>query len=162
MESTLMKYEALSASQRSQVQQIELLDEQKTTFGDIHGALHGLTARPFPDIQGYVLLVEDVPRGFFLLKRRTLLPAWAQGRTATLHALIIDHRYQGLGLGHTCLRLLPTVVPDLWPEIEQLMLTVHPTNHAALALYQAAGWAFSDDTVIAAAGFERRMVRRLP
>lgn len=161
MNSSLMKYEALSALQLQQVLQIDLRPEQKTMVGDIHGGLHALSARPVADIQGYVLLVEEVPRGFFLLKRRSLLPPWARGRTATLHALMIDRRYQGFGLGRTCLQKLPECVSNLWPEIEHLMLAVHPDNHPAIALYQALGWTFREDPATPAEGFERQMILKL-
>lgn len=161
MESTLLKYESLSALQRQQVLEIELLDVQKALVGDAHGALHALTARPAADIQGYALLIDDVPRGFFLLKRRTLLPRWAEGRTATLHAVMIDRRYQGLGLGRECLERLPALTKDLWPDIEQLMLAVDLSNQAAYTLYQALGWQESGDADRTTTGYERRMVRKL-
>lgn len=153
-----MKYQALSALQHQQLQQIELQPAQKTFVGDIHGALHGLTARPLSDLQAYVLLVEEIPRGFFLLKRGSLLPPWAQGQAATLHALMIDRRYQRLGLGESCVRRLPELVAELWPDIKQLMLAVRPTNHAAVALYQALGWSYSDDEARSPGHDERRMV----
>ncbi|WP_133750571.1 N-acetyltransferase [Pseudomonas sp. LP_7_YM] len=164
MKSSLMKYQALSALQREQVEQIELQPWQKVVAGDIHGALHSLTARPLADIQGYVLLIDDVPRGFFLLKRRVLLPLWAQeapGTTATLHALIIDQRYQRRGLGEACLRQLPEQVLQLWPDIEQLMLAVHPTNQVARALYLSLGWREDGNATRTADGYETRMTRRL-
>jgi len=161
MKNLLMKYEALSAVQHQQVQQIELLDEQKACMGGIHGGLHALTARPRADIQGYVLLVADVPRGFFLLKRRSLLPPWAREQTATLHGLMIDRRHQGLGLGKACVQALPELIADLWPEIEHLMLAVDPGNAAALKLYHASGWTFSDDMPPLATNVERQMIRAL-
>ena len=161
MNSTLMKYQALSALQHQQLLQIELLDEQRTTFGDIHGALHPLTAHPASDIQGFVLLVDDVPRGFFLLKRRSLLPLWAKDQTATLHGLLIDRRFQGARLGSTCVQNLPELALELWPEIERLMLAVHPANEAALRLYQGAGWVFNSEEPKLAEDSERLMTRNL-
>jgi ribosomal protein S18 acetylase RimI-like enzyme len=161
MESSLMPYESLSPQQHLQVLNIALTDEQNAHFGDLHGVLHALTARPPSDIQGFVLLVEAVPRGLFLLKRRRLLPPWAHGNTATLHALMIDHRYQGLGLGKHCLQKLPGLVRSLWPDTEQLMLAVETGNARAFSLYQTLGWRLCDDAHQPAAGFERRMVLKL-
>lgn len=161
MKNRVTTYEALSVEQRQQVLQIELADEQKRSVGDIHGVLHALTARPSSDIQGFALLVDDVPRGFFLLKRRSLLPQWARGRTATLHGLMIDRRYQGLGLGAACMGELPALALCLWPDVERLMLAVAPDNRRALALYRAWGWVFSDEPADAAGG-ERLMSRHLP
>ncbi|WP_296261027.1 MULTISPECIES: GNAT family N-acetyltransferase [unclassified Pseudomonas] len=161
MKITLIKYQALSALQGQQVLQIGLPDTQKKMVGDIHGGLHVLSARPSSDIQGCVLLVDEVPRGFFVLKRRSLLPPWAQGRTATLHALMIDQHYQGLGLGKACLHRLPQWVSELWPEIEQLKLAVHPANQTALGLYQALGWTLIDHPATPAEGSELQMLLRL-
>nr|GEZ30648.1 hypothetical protein [Tanacetum cinerariifolium] len=93
--------------------------------------------------QGFVLLIDELPRGFFLLKRRTLLPDWALQQsdvTTTLHALMIDRRFQGQGLGKRCLQALPELTQALWPDTEQLMLAVDAGNHAARELYRAQGW----------------------
>lgn len=162
MKSILKKYETLSALQRQQVLEIELLGEQKTLVGDAYGAVHGLTARPASDIQGYALLVDDVARGFFLLKRRSLLPRWANGQTVTLHGLMIDRRYQGRGLGKNCLEQLPDLVRELWPETRQLMLAVDLGNTTAHALYRSLGWQDYGDADRALVGFERRMLLKLP
>jgi len=154
----LIRHEQLSARQREQVLSIELLPEQISLVGDAYGALHALSARPASDIQGFVLVVDEVPRGFFLLKRRSLLPRWAAGQTATLHALMIDRRFQRLGLGRRCVELLPGLVRELWPEVTQLMLAVAPENQAAHALYRTLGWLDDGDADRSATGFERRMV----
>ncbi|MFK3970570.1 GNAT family N-acetyltransferase [Pseudomonas sp. NPDC087358] len=161
MKSTVIRHEQLSPLQHQQLLEIELLSEQKTLVGDAYGAVHTLTARPACDIQGYVLLIEDVPVGFFLLKRRSLLPRWADGPTATLHALMIDRRYQGLGLGRTCVGMLPGLVRGFWPDIEQLMLAVDLGNLPARALYQSLGWQECGDADRTRTGFERRMVLSL-
>jgi GNAT superfamily N-acetyltransferase len=162
MNSILKKYETLSALQRQQVLEIELLGEQKSLVGDAYGAVHGLTARPTSDIQGYALLVDGVARGFFLLKRRSLLPRWANGQTVTLHGLMIDRRYQGRGLGKSCLERLPDLVHELWPETRQLMLAVDLGNTTAHRLYRSLGWQDYGDADRALAGFERRMLLKLP
>lgn len=161
MKSILKKYETLSAVQRQQVLEIELLDEQKTLVGDAYGAVHALTARPASDIQGYALLIDDVARGFFLLKRRSLLPRWANGQTVSLHGLMIDRRYQGLGLGKSCLERVPDLVRELWPDTRQLMLAVDLGNTTAHALYRSLGWQDDGDADRVLSGFERRMVFKL-
>jgi GNAT superfamily N-acetyltransferase len=158
MKNRVIPYETLSAEQHRQLVQIELTPEQRSQSGDIHGALHALTARCSADLQGYTLLVDDVPRGFFLLKRRSMLPPWAEGKTATLHGLMIDRDVQGQGLGRVCMAALPDLVANLWPEVERLMLAVHPDNVAAQVLYQTSGWVFSGDASVTVDGTERPMV----
>ena len=143
MRFALTPYESLSPAQQRQLLDIELLPEQIRHVGDIHGGLHTLTARPVTDRQGFVVLIDDIPRGFFVLKRRSLLPDWARHSarvTTTLHALMIDRRFQGLGLGKQCLGALPGLAQALWPETEQLMLAVEVGNHPAHQLYLSLGW----------------------
>lgn len=162
MKIRLMTIESLTPVQRTQLEAIALLESQRSLAGDVFGALHTLTSLPVSDIQGYAVLVHEVPRGIFVLKRRTLLPTWAEGCTATLHALMIDHRVQGAGLGRYCLQQLPELATSLWPELEQLMLAVDPDNHVAYELYKSLGWRDAGDAHRTSRGFERRMALRLP
>lgn len=143
MDVALTRYESLSPGQHDQLLDLALTQQQIRHVGDIHGGLHTLTARPVADRQGFVLLIDELPRGFFLLKRRTLLPDWALQQsdvTTTLHALMIDRRFQGQGLGKRCLQALPELTRALWPDTEQLMLAVDAGNHVARELYRAQGW----------------------
>ncbi len=160
MHFALTRHESLSPTQQRQLLEIELLPEQIRHVGDIHGGLHTLTARPVADRQGFVLLMDDIPRGFFVLKRGSLLPDWARERehvTTTLHALMIDRRFQGQGLGKQCLRALPAVARDLWPDTAQLMLAVEAGNHPARQLYLALGWQALPERDADQPGFERLM-----
>lgn len=160
----LTPYQSLSPTQQRQLLDIELLPEQIRHVGDIHGGLHTLTARPVVDRQGFVLLIDDIPRGFFVLKRRSLLPDWACDRpriTTTLHALMIDKGFQGLGLGKQCLRALPELTQELWPDTEQLMLAVEAGNHLARQLYLALGWQELPESDPTNASFERLMLLTL-
>lgn len=164
MHFALTRHESLSPTQQHQVLEIELLPEQIRHVGDIYGGLHTLTARPVADRQGFVLLIDDIPRGFFILKRRSLLPDWARGHTratTTLHALMIDKRFQGLGLGKQCLRALPELTRALWPDTEQLMLAVEVGNNPAYQLYLSLGWQDLPGSDSDHASFERLMLLTL-
>lgn len=164
MHFALTRHESLSPMQQRQLLEIELLPEQIRHVGDIYGGLHTLTARPVADRQGFVLLIDDIPRGFFVLKRNSLLPEWAHESasvTTTLHALMIDRRFQGQGLGKQCLRALPGLTQALWPETEQLMLAVEAGNHPARQLYLALGWQELPERDPDQPGFERMMLLTL-
>lgn len=161
MHFALTRYESLSRAQQCQLLDIELLPEQIRHVGDIHGGLHTLTARPVADRQGFVLLVDDIPRGFFVLKRRSLLPEWARDQasiTTTLHALMIDRRFQGKGLGRQCLDALPALAQALWPDTAQLMLAVEAGNHPARQFYLALGWQALPEGEADRVSFERLML----
>lgn len=152
-----MNYHQLSHAQRQQLECLQVLPEQLPYSGDIYCALNTLLVRPSPNLEGFVLLIDDQPSGFFLLKRGDFLPHWAEPNAATLHALQIDHRLQGQGLGTLCLQALPDVVRHTWPEIAQLMLSVDADNQPAIKLYRGQGWVDSGEAYRGRVGFERRM-----
>lgn len=140
---------------------LELPHAQKMFAGDIFGALHTLGSASDDHIRGFALLIDDSPRGFFLLKRGPLLPPWADADAVTLHALMIDVEWQGRGLGKHCLQGLPGLVQGVWPQVRQLMLSVDPENQPAIQLYLKLGWIDSGTAYRGRSAYERRMVLAL-
>lgn len=157
----VVNYQALTATQRQQLEQLEVLPEQLPYSGDIYCALNTLLVRPSLDIAGFVLLVSDEPKGFFLLKRGDCLPHWAQQGSATLHALQVDRRVQGKGLGKAFLQAMPEAIRLTWPDVQQIMLSVDADNRPALNLYKGLGWVDTGEAYKARVGFERRLALRL-
>jgi len=153
----IVNYQTLTAAQRKQLDELEILPEQLPFSGDIYCALNTLLVRPTADIEGFVLLVDDQPVGFFMLKRGAFLPQWAANGSATLHALQIDHRVQGQGLGKAFLQGLPGAIHETWPDIEQVMLSVDADNLPALNLYLAQGWVDTGEAYKGRIGYERRL-----
>lgn len=154
----VVNYPTLTAAQREQLDQLEILPEQLPFSGDIYCALNTLLVRPTADIEGFVLLLDDQPVGFFMLKRGAFLPQWAAEGSATLHALQIDRRVQGQGLGKAFLQGLPEAVEKIWPDIKQLMLSVDAENLPALNLYISQGWIDTGEAYKGRIGYERRLV----
>jgi GNAT superfamily N-acetyltransferase len=103
----LTPYPDLSPLQLQQLLEIEIRPEQKMYSGDVDTALYTLLGCPDDDIQGFALLVSEVPRAFLLLKHGRFVPHWAHPQAATLHALQVHWRLQGRGLGRACLEALP-------------------------------------------------------
>ncbi|KTB69763.1 MULTISPECIES: GNAT family N-acetyltransferase [Pseudomonas] len=162
MQTRLVGYHDLNASQRQQLEHLEVTQEQMQFSGDIYTALNTLLVNPNPNVCGFVLLGDDKPVGFFLLKRGDCLPNWAQETlAATLHALQIDHREQGKGLGKACLQALPAALRLKWPDITHLMLSVDADNSAAIGLYAGQGWVDTGEAYRGRIGFERRLVLTL-
>ena len=152
---------ALRAVQREELELLELPHAQKLFAGDIFGALNTLVSASEEHVRGFALLVDDTPRGFFLLKRGRLLPPWADDDAATLHALMVDVEWQGRGLGKHCLQGLPELVQAVWPQVRQLMLSVDPENQPAIQLYSKLGWVDSGTAYRGRSAYERRMVLAL-
>ena len=161
MQTRLVGYHELSESQQRQLEQLEVQLEQQPYCGDIHVALNALLVRPNPNIQGFVLLADEKPAGFLMLKRDDCLPHWAHAGAATLHALQIDYRLQGQGLGKACLQALPATLHETWPDIDQVMLSVDADNLPAMGLYTSQGWSDTGEAYRGRIGFERRMALRV-
>ena len=157
MNSRLCIYEELTPRQCEQLRDIQVHPEQMAFCGDIASALHFLPRHTHPAIKGMVLLSDERPVAFLLLKRQPLLAHWADADSATLHALQVDKRVQGQGLGKACLNALPQMLQHLWPEIRQVMLSVSVFNTGALTFYLSQGWIEDGEAYRG----ERRLVLRL-
>lgn len=153
----LCTYEDLSADQRLQLLKIQVHPEQLPFCGDIECALYSFPASPHAAIKGFVLLADESPVAFLLLKRTPFLAHWAAPQSATLHAFQVDKRFQGQGLGKTCLHLLAQQLPQHWPEITHIMLSVSPSNTTAINLYKRQGWIEGGEAYQG----ERRLIRAL-
>lgn len=158
MNTRLCAYDLLTPEQRVQLHEVRVHAEQIAFCGTVESALHALPRQGHPAITAFVLLADDRPVAFLLLKRQPLLAHWADADSATLHALQVDERFQGRGLGKICLHALPEAVRQIWPEIRQLMLSVSPLNACALAFYLSQGWVECGEAYRG----ERRLVFRLP
>lgn len=154
----VVSYQTLTETQRQQLDLLEVLPEQLPFSGDIYCALNTLLVRPSPDVLGFALLVDEQPLGFCLIKRGAFLPHWAAPGSTTLHALQIDYRAQGKGLGKAFLQGLPAALRDEWPEVELVMLSVDAENVAALNAYLGQGWVDTGEAYKGRIGYERRLV----
>lgn len=161
MQIELVCYQDLTSVQRQQLTHIKVQDAQKSYSGDIDGALNSLLVNATADIRGFALMADEQPVGFLLLKRGIYLPAWADADAATLHALQIDRRMQGHGLGKACMQALPSAARRVWPDIKQLMLSVDAENTTALGLYLSQGWVDTGEAYRGRIGYERRLVLKL-
>ncbi len=157
MQTRLVAYEVLNAVQQQQASAIEVHPEQLPFCGDMYCALNTLLVNPSPGVKGFALLADDIPVAFLLLKRPPCLPHWADRRSATLHALQVDRRQQGLGFGKACLQALPAAAKQAWPEIQALELSVDTDNVAAMGLYLGLGWVDGGQAYKGRVGYERRL-----
>ncbi len=157
----LTPYPDLSPDQLYQLMDIEIRPEQKQYSGDVDMALYTLLGCMDGEIRGFALLVEEVPKAFLLLKHGRYVPEWADPQAVTLHALQVDWRMQGRGLGRACLEGLPEAARAAWPGVKQLELSVDADNVAGVGLYKALGWVDRGEAYRGRIGFERRFVLEL-
>lgn len=161
MNPVLVPYASLSARQVATLRELRVRPEQLKACGSIDSALYTLQASPSQAVSGWALMHDHQPRAFLLLLRAPCLPGWAAPSSALVMSLQVDHRYQGQGLGKACVQALPQAARGLWPEIDRLTLSVAPSNHAALGLYQAQGWVDCGPGHRAPVGYERQLVLQL-
>ncbi len=157
----LTPYPELSPVQLQQLMEIEIRPEQKQYSGNVDMALYTLLGCTDGEIRGFALLVDEVPKGFLLLKHGRFVPEWADSKAATLHALQVDRRMQGRGLGRACLEGLPDAARGAWPGVQQLELSVDADNAAGIGLYKALGWQDRGQAYRGRIGYERRYVLAL-
>ncbi|WP_191487290.1 MULTISPECIES: GNAT family N-acetyltransferase [unclassified Pseudomonas] len=157
MRTSLVDYLTLAPAQREQLLLIQVDAAQKEFSSDITHGLSVLHAHKGNDVKGFVLLADEHPVGFLLLKRPPASPAWASGSVCTLHGLQVDKSYQGQGLGRACMQAVPAAVRATWPGTSHLMLMVDADNDAARGLYLKQGFVDSGETFHGRVGEERRL-----
>jgi len=136
----IVRWEELSPSQKIDVENLKISDQQIEYAGPIHRAVDACASDLSGDIQGAAIFDGDVIVGFLVLKRRSSSPNWALPGAAVISALRIDSRYQGLGLGTAALRYLPEWLLTHWTDTTSIMLSVDEENNAGRRSYAKAGW----------------------
>lgn len=139
-ESQIIVVEAVDASNRHAVLQLDVSPQQRSYVGAIVDLLVGaehcgdgdtLTFRHGPDYVGYCRLDAHARS---VAGRDFELPARG------LRGFFIDARWQGRGLGSQALQALLAWLPVHDRATRLLVLTVNCGNEAALALYRRAGF----------------------
>ncbi|MGV2883673.1 GNAT family N-acetyltransferase [Paenibacillus taichungensis] len=88
-----------------------------------------------------VILNEETPVGFFILhKNSEYVEERDTSRTILVRALSITLEHQGNGYALTAMRELPTLVKQLDPKVDEIILAVNEGNIAAQRLYLKAGF----------------------
>ncbi|WP_423418642.1 GNAT family N-acetyltransferase [Fictibacillus nanhaiensis] len=79
---------------------------------------------------GWFALYTDQSGNMYTTNRQAIL----------LKSFSIDARFQKRGLALDSLRLLPKIVKQQYKDKNEILLTVHETNDAAISLYRKAGF----------------------
>jgi ribosomal protein S18 acetylase RimI-like enzyme len=80
----------------------------------------------------YLALDDDEPVG--------VVAVVSMGDDAQLRHVAIDHRRQGEGFGRLLLDAVVAAIRRSQPACRSVVLTTHPANEIALALYESAGF----------------------
>jgi len=88
-----------------------------------------------------LILLDNEVVGFFILDGRTNVNHYTNNRNAVIFkSFSIDIRFQGRRLGEQSLKVLPIFTKKMIADKDEIILTVHHTNIAAISLYRKCGF----------------------
>ncbi|WP_413376586.1 GNAT family N-acetyltransferase [Paenibacillus taichungensis] len=94
-----------------------------------------------PNKYPVLILNDETPVGFFILhKNSEYVEERDTSRTILVRALSITLEHQGNGFALAAMRELPTLVKQLDPKVNEIILAVNEGNIAAQKLYLKAGF----------------------
>lgn len=111
-----------------------------------------------PDGVHPVVIVNDVPVGFFLLHDTERVKSYTDNPNALLlSAFSINYPAQGSGYAKSALQQLPEYVRHYFTDKQQVVLSVNLKNEAAFSLYQTVGFADTGRRMTGPVGEQRIM-----
>lgn len=129
---------ALTHFDRATVVHLELEPKQEEFVEPLDAGFSNLRT-PQVEHPFSVAVGNDVV-GFFILREKGALPAWAPPGVITLHNFRIGRSYQGKGYGKLAIRLAVQWILKNRRCIDRLMLAVNVRNVAARQLYLSSGF----------------------
>ncbi|WP_226536717.1 GNAT family N-acetyltransferase [Fictibacillus halophilus] len=112
--------------------------------------------------QPFVICSEGHVVGWFALYTDSSGNIYTNNKKAILlKSLSIDSRHQKKGYALEALRALPNVVKEQYKDKDEIILTVHDTNMAAINLYKKAGFIYKDEDYDGEYGIELIFHHRL-
>jgi RimJ/RimL family protein N-acetyltransferase len=112
--------------------------------------------------QPFVICSEGLIVGWFALYTDRSGNIYTENETAILlKSFSIDARHQKKGYALEALRLLPALVKEQYKDKDEIILTVHDTNMAAINLYKKAGFTYENEDYDGEYGIEMIFHHRL-
>lgn len=150
----------LSSAQIEKVRRLKVSAKQAEFGGSFEHSLDTCLRGSCETLRGYCFLQQGAFVGMVILKRPASSPHWVPADAVSLHALKIDWRLQGFGLGRKALELAARMAISSWPDARQLVLAVDADNTAAVTLYRRFGMQDSGPVYRGRIGHEHRMSKR--
>jgi GNAT superfamily N-acetyltransferase len=132
---------AIGVADRSAIARLELDPEQEQFAGSVDAIFDELQSSRHPELEHpFAILARGAPVGFFILREKHAVPAWATPDVITLHSFRICRALQGQGYGRAGTALAIAWVRKNRPSVKQLMLAVNARNLRAKRLYLDCGF----------------------
>jgi cysteine synthase A len=119
-----------------------LLDPEQEPFaGSVDAIFDELQDSRHPDHEHpFAIVAQGETAGFFILREKQAVPAWAPQGAVTLHSFRVCRACQGRGYGRAGTALAVAWVRQNRPDVKQLMLAVNARNQVAKAVYLSCGF----------------------
>ncbi|WP_353646851.1 GNAT family N-acetyltransferase [Mesorhizobium sp. WSM2239] len=131
----------VAGSDRAAIARLLLDPEQEQFAGSVDPIFDELQDSLHPDLEHpFAIVVRDETVGFFILREKKAVPAWAPQDVVTLHSFRIGRARQGRGYGRAGTALAAAWVRQNRPDVTQLMLAVNTRNLVAKAVYLNCGF----------------------
>ncbi len=150
----------LTEAQIVQVRALTVSAQQEEFGGAFKDTLTASLTHPTEAKFGICFFSDSDPIGMVLLKRPRS-PDWVSDNEVSLHALKIDQRWQGKGVGKEAFALAIAAAARKWPDAKNLVLSVDADNAAALAVYRGFGMVDSGAVFKGRLGLEHRLITPL-
>jgi GNAT superfamily N-acetyltransferase len=132
---------AVTAADRAAIARVLLDPEQEQFAGSVDTIFDELQGSRHPDLEHpFAIIVRGETVGFFILREKQAVPAWAPQDVVTLHSFRICRGCQGRGYGRAGTALAVAWVRQNRPDVKQLKLAVNMRNGVAKTVYLNCGF----------------------
>ncbi|WP_299475135.1 GNAT family N-acetyltransferase [uncultured Roseibium sp.] len=153
----ILDFAELNPAQVSFARSLEVSPAQVDFGGTFESSLDLIASEQSETLRGYCFLKDEEVVGLVVLKRPPSSPDWVEPGAVSLHALKIDRRWQGQGLGKEAFEQTVHAAATRWPDAKSLVLAVDAGNTAALAVYLSFGMTDSGPLYSGRIGKEHRL-----
>ncbi|RUV80535.1 GNAT family N-acetyltransferase [Mesorhizobium sp.] len=135
---------AVTSSDQSAIAELVLDLEQEQFAGSVEEVFNELQNSHYPQLEHpFAVVARGFAVGFFILREKQAVPAWAHADVVTLHSFRVCRDHQNKGYGRAGIELAAGWIRQNRPSVTQLMLAVNTQNVLAKTIYFKCGF---DDT----------------
>ncbi|TIM99883.1 MAG: GNAT family N-acetyltransferase [Mesorhizobium sp.] len=132
---------AVTASDRAAIAELVLDPEQEQFADPVDAVFNELQNSHHPQLEHpFAVVARGSAVGFFILREKQAVPAWAHDDVITLHSFRVCRNHQNKGYGRAGIELAIGWVRQNRPDVTGLMLAVNTRNLLAKTIYLKCGF----------------------
>ncbi|RUX48353.1 GNAT family N-acetyltransferase [Mesorhizobium sp. M4A.F.Ca.ET.050.02.1.1] len=138
---------AVTASDRVAIAELVLDLEQEQFADPVDAVFNELQNSHHPQLEHpFAVVARGSAVGFFILREKQAVPAWAHRDVITLHSFRVCRNHQNKGYGRAGIELAIGWVRQNRPDVTGLMLAVNTRNLLAKTIYLKCGFVDTGQT----------------